>query len=327
MRRREFITLTGGAAVLWPLAAQALDPSSRPLIAVLNLGSESSVSPRVRTFIQAMQSLGYVDGRNYDLAVRYADGQLEQLSALADELARLKPILFVAGSTPTTLAARQASGTIPIVSVGVVDPVGLGLAANEARPGGQVTGTLTSVEGLPGKQLALAAEVISSATRFGLLVNPNNKGHKVQRQSAETTAASLSRLLVFADAGTPDELDGAFKFLLRERVDLVLVLSDPFFYKEAKRIAVLAANQRLPTMYAFREHVEAGGLMSYGISLNANWNRAAYFADKILKGAKPGDIPIELPTKLELVINLRAAKAIGITIPESFLLRADEVIE
>jgi putative tryptophan/tyrosine transport system substrate-binding protein len=327
MKRREFIGLMSSAAGAWPLAAHAQGPSSRPLIAILNLNSASSVSPRVRGFIQAMRDLGYAEGRGYDLAERYADGQLERLPVIANELARLNPNLFVTGSTPATFAAYQASQTIPIVSVALVDPVGLGLAANEGRPGGRVTGTLISIDGLTGKQLALAIEVIPGARRFGLLVNPRNQGHAVQRQNAETTTAALSRSLVFAEASTSNDLDGAFQILAREHVDLVLVLPDPVFNKESRRIAVLAAAQRLPTMYSFREYVEAGGLMSYGVSLSANWHRAAYYADRILKGSKPGDIPIELPTKLELVINLSTAKAIGITIPEQLLLRADEVMD
>jgi putative ABC transport system substrate-binding protein len=254
MQRRDFITLIGGAAV-WPLAARAQAPSGRPLVAILNLNSASSVSPRLRGFVQAMGDLGYVEGRDFDRAERYADGQLERLPVIADELVRLKPSLFVTGSMPATFAAQQASKTIAIVGVSLVDPVGLGLAASEARPGGQVTGTLSSIDGLIGKQLALAIEVIPGATRFGLLFNPRNQGHAVQRQGAETAAAALSRSLVFAEADKPNDLDRAFQALVRERADLVLVLPDPVFNRENRRIAVLAAAQRLPTMYAFREYV------------------------------------------------------------------------
>jgi putative ABC transport system substrate-binding protein len=228
---------------------------------------------------------------------------------------------------PAAFAARQASKTIAIVGVGLVDPVRLGLAASEARPGGQVTGTLISIDGLPGKQLALATEVLPGATRFGLLVNPGNQGHAVLRREAETAAASLALSLVPVEASSPTDLDRAFQALARKRVELLMVLADPVFNRENRRIAVLAAAKRLPTMYSFREYVEAGGMMSYGVSLSANWQRAAYYVDRILRGAKPGDLPIELPTKLELVINLSTAKAIELPIPERFLLRADEVIE
>jgi ABC-type uncharacterized transport system substrate-binding protein len=326
VRRREFITLLGGAAA-WPVAARAQAPSNRPMVAVLNLNSASSASPRVRGFREAMRDFGYVEGQNLDVTERYADGQLDRLPIFVDDLARLKPSLFVTGSMPATFAVHQASKTIPIVGVGLVDPVGLGLAANEARPAGHVTGTLISIDGLPGKQLALAMELIPGATRFGLLINRHNQGHAVQRKNAESAVAALSRSLVVAEAGSPDDLDGLFQTLARERADLVLVFPDPVFNRANRRIAVLAAANRLPTVYAFREYVEAGGMMSYGVSLSANWRRAAYYADKILKGTAPGDIPIELPTRLELVINLSTAKAIGITIPEHLLLRADEVIE
>jgi putative tryptophan/tyrosine transport system substrate-binding protein len=326
MRRREFITLLGGAAT-WPLATRAEGPSGRPLIAILNLNSGSSVSPRLRGFLQAMHDLGYVEGRDFDLAERYADGQLERLPVIANELVRLNPNLFVTGSMPAAFAAKQASKTIAIVGVGLVDPVGLGLAASEARPGGQVTGTLISIDGLPGKQLALATEILPNANRFGLLVNPGNQGHAVLRREAETAAASLALSLIPVEASSPTDLDRAFQALARERVELVMVLNDPVFNRENRRIAVLAAAKRLPTMYSLREYVEAGGMMSYGVSLSANWRRAAYYVDRILRGSRPEDLPIELPTKLELVINLGTAKAIELPISEQFLLRADEVIE
>ena len=226
-----------------------------------------------------------------------------------------------------TFAAKQASKTIAIVAVSLVDPVGQGLVANDARPGGQVTGTLTSIDGLPGKQMALAIEAMPGATRFGLLVNPANPGHATQQRGAEAAATALTRSLVRVEARSSSDLDSAFQVLERERADLVLVLSDPVFNRSSRRIAVLAAAKRLPTIYSLREDVETGGMMSYGVSLSANWRRAAYYVDRILKGAKPGELPIELPTKLELVVNLSTAKALGLTIPEAFLLRADEVIE
>jgi putative ABC transport system substrate-binding protein len=327
VNRREFIALIGGAAAAWPLAARAQVPSGGPLVAILNLNSASSVAPRLRGFLQAMRDLSYVEGRDFDIAERYADGQVDRLPGIANELSRLKPRLFVTGSMPAAFAALRASETIAIVGIGLVDPVGSGLAASEARPGGRVTGTLVSIEGLTGKQLAFGIEVIPSASRIGLLVNPRNQGHAFLRRDAETAAASLTRSLVPVEAGSPADLDRAFQSLVDEHVELVMVLNDPVFNRENRRIAVLAAAKRLPTMYSLREYVEAGGLMSYGLSLGANWRRAAYFVDRILKGDRPGDLPIELPTRLELVINLSTAKAIGVTVPEEVLLRADEVIE
>jgi putative ABC transport system substrate-binding protein len=274
-----------------------------------------------------MRDAGYVEGRDFDIAERYADGQVDRLPLIANALSRLKPRLFVVGSMPAAFAALQASETISIVCIGLVDPIGSGLAASEARPGGRVTGTLVSTEGLTGKQLALGTEVIPNASRIGLLVNSRDQGHAFLRRDAETAAASLSRSLVTVEANSPADLDRAFQALVRERVEFVIVLPDPVFNRENRRIAVLAAAKRLPTIYSFREYVEAGGLMSYGISLGANWRRAAYYVDRILQGTKPGDLPMELPTKLELVINLSTARAIELPISEQFLARADEVIE
>jgi ABC-type uncharacterized transport system substrate-binding protein len=325
--RRKFLAMLGGAAAAWPVGARAQAASSRPLIAILNLNSASSVSPRLRGFLQAMRDAGYVEGRDFDIAERYADGHDERLPVIAEELSRLKPSLFVTGSMPAAFAALRASETIAVVGIGLVDPVGSGLAASEARPGGRLTGTLISIEGLTGKQLAFGIEVIPGATRVGLLVNPRNQGHAFLRQDAETAAASLARTLVSVEASAPSDLDRAFQALVRDRVELLMVLNDPVFNRENRRIAVLAAAKRLPTMFSLREYVEAGGMMSYGLSLGANWRRAAYFVDRILKGDRPGDLPIELPTRLELVINMSTAKAIGVTIPEQVLLRADEVIE
>src|SRR5262245_38540629 len=255
MRRRAFIAGLGSAAA-WPIAVRAQTPISRPLIAVLNLNSASSVSPRLRGFLQEMRDLGYVKGHDFDLAERYADGQLERLPVIADELVRLNPSLFVTGSMPAAFAAKQASKTTAIVGVGLVDPVGLGLAASEARPGGQVTGTLISIDGLPGKQLALATEILPGATRFGLLFNPGNQGHAVLQRGAEVAAAALGRSLVSVEASSPNDLDSAFQALARERVELIMVLNDPVFNKESRRIAVLAAAKRLPTMHSLREYVE-----------------------------------------------------------------------
>jgi putative tryptophan/tyrosine transport system substrate-binding protein len=329
MQRREFIRVLAGGTFFaqQPFLALAQGVQSRPLIAILVLNSASSVSIRLRGFLQTMRDIGYVEGRDFTLVERYGDGQLDRLPILADELARLKPSLFITGSVPATFAAKRASETTPIICVSLADPVGLGLVASEARPGGQVTGTLDTVDGLSGKQLALAAEAIPGATRVGLLVNGGNQGHSLQRQGAEAAASKLALTLTSEDVRSPNDVDEAFQDLMRKRIQMLLVLQDPIFLKEAQRIAALAAGVRLPTIYTIREFVEAGGMMSYGVSLTGNWRRVAFYVDKIFKGAKPGDLPVELPTKLELVINLKTAKAIGFKFPESFLLRADEVIE
>jgi putative ABC transport system substrate-binding protein len=281
----------------------------------------------VTGFAQRLQELGYVVGRDVDIVYRYADGDLARLPMLADELVRLKPDVLVAFSTQAAIAASQATAAIPIVAANVTDPVAFGLVASHARPGGNVTGTLATLDTLPEKQLALAAEVVPRAVKVGMLLNVGFQAHAVQRKGAEGAAAALAIKLMPVEVRLPDDLDAAFRSLARERVDGVLVLQDPMFLTERRRIAMLAIAARLPTMFGFREHVEAGGLMSYGIDLRANFRRAADYLDKILKGTKPSDLPVELPTKFELVVNLKTAKTIGLTIPESFLLRADEVIE
>jgi putative ABC transport system substrate-binding protein len=244
-----------------------------------------------------------------------------------DELVRLKPDVVVASNTQLAIAMRQATAAIPIVAATVTDPVGFGLVASHARPGGNVTGMLSTLDTLPEKQLALAAEIVRGTVKMGMLLNPGFQAHAIQRKGAEAAAAGLVIKLVPVEVRLPDDLDAAFQSLARERCDSVLVLQDPMFLTERRRIAMVAIAARLPTMFGFREHVEAGGLMSYGIDLRTNFRRVADYVDKILKGTKPADLPVELSTKFELVVNLKTAKAIGLTIPESFLLRADEVIE
>jgi ABC-type uncharacterized transport system substrate-binding protein len=326
IRRREFITLLGGAAAAWPRGVLAQVLSRRPLIAVLSAQSSASASRLVSGFAQRLQELGYVAGRDVDIAYRYADGDLARLPALADELVRLTPDVLVAFSTQASIAASQATAAIPIVAANVTDPVAFGLVASHARPGGNVTGTPT-LDTLPEKQLAFAAEVVRGAVKVGMLLNVGFQAHAVQRKGAEGAAAALAIKLMPVEVRLPDDLDAAFQSLARERVDGVLVLQDPMFLTERRRIAMLAIAARLPTIFGFREHVEAGGLMSYGIDLRANYRRAADYVDKILKGTKPGDLPVELPARFELVINLKTAKALGIDVPLHLQQLADEVIE
>jgi putative tryptophan/tyrosine transport system substrate-binding protein len=343
VRRREFITLFGGAAAAGPLAAplllggaiftQAPLPalaqvsSRRPLIAVL-VGASSTISSRyVSGFPQGMQEFGYVEGRDCDIVYRYADGDLARMPALADELIQLKPDVVVSSTTAGVLAVKHAAPMIPIVGAAMTDPVGFGLVASHARPGGQVTGILITLDTLPGKQLELIRELKPRATTIGVLGSISNPIAAVIRRNAEAAAMALGAKLVPVEISAPDHLESAFDRLLNEHVEIVLVLQEAMFLSERRRIATLATTARLPAMYSFREHVEDGGLMSYGTNLRESFRRAATYVDKILKGAKPGDLPVELPTRLELVVNLKAAKSIGPTIPETFLVRADEVIE
>jgi putative ABC transport system substrate-binding protein len=325
--RRQFITLVGGAAAAWPLAARAQVSTRRPLVAVLHGQSSAAASHYERALAQRMQELGYVAGRDVDIVWRYADGDLTRGPALADELVRLKPDVLVTSNTEFAIAMRQATTAIPIVALNVTDPVAFGLVASHARPGGNVTGILATLDTLPEKQLALAAEIIRGTAKMGMLVDAGFQAHAIHRRGAETAAAKLAIQIMPVEVRLPDDLDTAFQSLARERVDSVLVLQDPMFLTERRRIAMLALSARLPTMFGFREHVEAGGLMSYGIELRANYRRAAEYVDKILKGTKPADLPVELPTKFELVINLKTAKALGLDVPPTLLARADEVIE
>jgi putative ABC transport system substrate-binding protein len=274
-----------------------------------------------------MRELGHAEGVDYSLEVRYADGQYDSVPAQMDELVRLKPDIIVAGTMAGALAAKKLTNTVPIVSESMVDPIGFGVAAGQARPGGNVTGIMLTVEDLPTKLLELALETVPGANRVGLLVNPTNPFHPGFRRSLEVAARTHGVELVASEASTPDDLYAALQRLAHGRVKIGLILQDSMFLNERKRIALFAMAERLPTILGFCEGVEDGALMSYGVNLRESWRRAASFVDKILKGAKPADLPIEFPIKLELLINLITAKALELTIPPTLLARADEVIE
>jgi putative ABC transport system substrate-binding protein len=274
-----------------------------------------------------MRELGYVEGQNWVFEARYADGDLARSPRLAEELLRLKPEVIAVGTMASVLGFKKLTDTIPIVSPVLVDPVGFGLAASHARPGGNVTGVLLTVEDLPSKQLALAVEMVPGTRKIGLLMNPSNPTHAARRGALEGAATTLGIELIALQARVPDHLHAAFETLARHAVTMVLALDDTLFFNERKRIALLAAAARLPTMFGLRQNVEDGGLMSYGVELHESWRRTAAFVGKILKGARAGDLPIEFPTKLELVINLTTAKVLGLTVPPTLLARADEVIE
>jgi putative ABC transport system substrate-binding protein len=292
------------------------------------MGSSSIAAARwLSGFPQGLKEFGYVEGLNIDIAYRYADGDLTRMPGLADELVRLRPDVFVTGTVAGTLAIKRVTAAIPIVNVTLVNPEGLGFVTSIAHPGGQVTGIMSILDSLPGKQLQLALEVLPGASRIGLLVNVGNPAHAVFRRNAEAASASFARKLAPVEVRVPNDLDAAFEAMVRERVDLVLVFPDAMFLSERRRIAALTDASRLPIMYSFREHVEDGGLMSCGSDLHENWRRGAIYVDKILKGAKPGDLPVELPTKFELAVNLKTAEALGLTIPPSIMVLADEVIE
>jgi len=327
LKRRDFITLLSGAAAAWPLAARAQTLRQRPLVGSLQVQSLTASARYASEFLRGMAELGYVEGRNIDLERRYAAGDLKRLPALANELVKIKPDVIMTTTSAAALAFKQATQSIPIVATAMVDPVGFGLAASEARPGGQVTGILISLDTLPGKQLALALEAVPGAAKVGVLMNALNPTTAVYRAGVEAAAGALPIKLVPVEVRGSDDLDAAFQEFAREKVELVFVAQDSFLLSERVRLATLATAARLPTMYGLREHVEAGGLLCYGINVAENFRRAATFVDKILKGAKAGDLPIEAPVRLQLLVNLKTAKSIGLVISESFLVRADEVIE
>ena len=313
-----------------PLAAEAQRPTKVYRIGIL--GNAPPTTPAVarlyEAFAEGLRERGYMEGENLVIERRWAEGRFDRLPDLAAELVRLKVEVIVAGPTPPAVAAKNATGTIPIVMWGVGDPVGQGLVASLARPGGNVTGLSFSVGWETfGKGLELLKETVPKVRRVAVLSNPANASHALAIENVKVAARSLGVQLQLLEARGPEEFEGAFAAMAKERVAALLVPTDPVFFLHRARLAELAAKNRLPSVHSLREYVEAGGLMSYGPSLLDLLRRAATFVDKILKGAKPADLPVEQPTKFELVINLKTAKALGLTIPQSLLLRTDQVIE
>jgi putative ABC transport system substrate-binding protein len=326
--RRVFVgSLTGGLLAA-PLAVEAQPVAKVPRIGVLGSGSRSDLSPRLDPFRQGLRELGWVEGQNIAMEYRFAEGRYDRLPDLAAELVRLRVDLIVAVPTAAVVAAKNATATIPIVMISVGDPVGLGLVASLARPGGNATG-LSYSAGLEifSKQLELLKETVPKVRRVAVLSNPAHPAHPLQIREVNIAARSLGLQLQLLEARGPNEFDGAFAAMAKERVEALLVVVDAMFILHRTRLADLAARSRLPAVYGTRESVEAGGLMSYGPSVRDLFRRSATFVDKILKGAKPGDLPVEQPTQFELVINLKTAKALGLRIPQSLLQRADEVIQ
>ncbi len=325
MRRRDFIARAAGAAAGWPLGARAQVSTKRPLIGVMVAVTRQG-NPVLDAFVRGLRELGYVEGQNIDIAWRFAEGRMDRFPQLAEELVGLMPDVIMAAVTPAAVATRKLTQTIPIVCPLLADPIRFGLIASESRPGGNVTGLLFRIEGLTGKQIELAHELIPNMAKIALLVNVSS-GVIIDRQEAESACQRLGIELVSVEVRAPNDLDTAFQALANNGVQAVVVLVDGMLFNERDRVAALAAAAKLPAIYGFRDHVDAGGLVSYGVSLADNFHRAAAYVVKILKGAKPSDLPVEFATKFEMVINLKAAKALGLTVPPSVLLRADEVIE
>jgi ABC-type uncharacterized transport system substrate-binding protein len=317
--------LFAGAVLALAVTAEAQQPAKVRRIGFL---SPTSADSRVEAFRQGLRELGYEEGRNIRMEYRWANGRFEQLPDLAMELVRLKVDILVAVVTQASIAAKKATSTIPIVMIGVADPVGSGLIASLARTGANITGTSSRTSEIVGKQLELLKETLPKISRVAALWNPANPIFQaIQRTEADDAARALGVRLQLVEARGPDEIDRAFEAVARERTRAVLVLNDPIFTAEGKRIADVSANHRLPTVSGTLEYSEAGGLMAYGPSFPDMYKRAAIYVDKILKGAKPADLPVEQPTKFEFIINLKAAKQIGLTIPPNVLARADRVIK
>ena len=310
----------------WPFAARAEQATrKRPLLGYLITGTRDALGPE--TSLNRLRDLGYVEGQNIEIVTRYADADSSRLPALALELVTLQPDLIVALDPPATVAARKATASIPIVSAILNDPVRLGLIASYARPGGNVTGILSQVEGLPGKQVEIVQQVVPAASMIGVLVNPANPTNAFQQKETEAAGAAKAIKVVTAEAQSKTDLDAALSLLRNARVQAVIVLRDALFVSEARHIAQMATAMQLPTIGSQSSYVQAGGLLSYGVDNIENHRRAADFVEKILKGAKPGELPVEFPTRLVLSINMKTAKALGLDVPWQLQQLATTVIE
>jgi putative tryptophan/tyrosine transport system substrate-binding protein len=326
--RRAFVAGTL-ALLAAPLDTEAQPPAKIHRIGLL--GGSSPTSPEAShlwgAFFQGLRDLGYVEGQNVLIEGRWYGDRSERLPALAAELVRLPVDVIVAGTAPSPEAAKRATSTIPIVMANHSDPVASGLVASLARPGGNVTGLSSVGPELSGKQLQLLKETLPSLSRVAVLTNPTIPSQALSVREMEVAARSLKLQLQVVEARAPSEFADAFSAATRERAGGLVVLGGSVFFAHRPRLVELAAQNRLPTMYGPREFAQVGGLMAYGVDIRDSWRRAAGYVDRILKGAKPADLPVEQPTKFELVINLKAAKALGLTIPPSVLARADQVIE
>jgi putative ABC transport system substrate-binding protein len=326
MKRHGFVVFVLSVAIVF--SSEALSQKSQPvLIGVLEGASEVTMAPRYDAFRAKLRELGYVDGVNIRLEYRYADGFIDRLPTLAAELVRLQPALIVSAPVPANIAMSKATSTIPIVMANGADPVAFGLVKSLSHPGGNITGLTNFAEDLASKQIDIIRELLPKLARIGTIVNVENPLHVPQWRETQDAAAKASLALVRFDYHSPDDLERAFAQFAQEKVEAVLVPPDVSFAALRARIAKLAEQARLPSIFFNRESVVAGGLLSYGPDNVANYRRAAVFVDKILKGAKPGELPVERPNAIELVINLNTARTLGLTIPPTLLARASAVIE
>ena len=329
IRRREFIALIGGAAAAWPVAARAQQPTKVWRVGFLAGASRPAyLGPSVYGgFTQGMREHGYVEGTDFIIEWRFAEGRFDLFPALAAELVRLNVDVIVVGAGNAVPAVQSATKTIPVVMGSALDPVGRGFVSSLARPGGNITGLANSQDDTAPKQLELLTIAMPTLTRVGLGINPANPGHVSTLKVARAVAEKTGRMLFSVEMRNADEVPTAFAALSNEHVGAVMVPGDAFFFSQRQRIAEMALKNRLPTIFAQREYVEVGGLMSYGENLTDFYRRAAFYVDRIFKGASPADLPVQQPTRFFLTINLKTAKALGVDLPPTLLARADEVIE
>ncbi len=326
MRRREFITLLGSAAT-WPLAAQAQQQGVKlATIGLLGSGTAAAQSTWTAAFVQRMRELGWIEGRNLRIEYRWAEGHTERLAGLARELVQLNVDVILTHNTPPPLAAKQATSVIPIVFATAGDPVGSGIVASLARPGGNITGLSSEAPDAAGKKLELLREVVPGLHRLATLADVNNPYATIDVSKMKQSARALGIEVATFEIRRSEELDSTFE-MLKGRADALYVLPVPLLFTNRVRINTLALSARLPTLHGVREYVEAGGLMSYGPNWPSMWRRAADLVDKILRGTKPADIPVEQPTEFDLIINRTTAKELGLRIPDKLLALANEVIE
>jgi putative ABC transport system substrate-binding protein len=328
MKRRVFIAALGAAAAAWPFATNAQQATRLPLVGLVSPLTQAAATRNVEGFRKGLRELGYVEGQNIALEFGFAEGRPSRLPEVAAALVALKPKVIVVGSSAGILAAHRTTKSIPLVMITDDDPIALGLVRGLARPGGNVTGTwMAGDEALFGKRLALLKDVAGGVLRVGAFLNPGDASDGTAFRVLPAAAHALGFDLRISEVRDATSLDAAFTSAVGAGVQALYVSQSPLFMSNRKEVVAIAARTRLPAMYGWREFAEAGGLASYGPNLSDIYGRSAEFVDKILKGANPADLPVEIPTRFELVVNLKAAKAMGLSIPDAFLLLADEVIE
>jgi ABC-type uncharacterized transport system substrate-binding protein len=327
MRRRKFVALLGGVVAAWPFAARAQHGGKIPRVGFMGNSTAALEANLIGPFREGLREHGYEEGRNVEIVFRWAEGRYERFPALIAELIAANVDVIVTAGTPAALAVKKATSTVPVVMAAVGDPVGTGIVSSLARPGGNITGLSGTAPDLEGKRLELLREVVPNLSQVAFFLNPANALHDISLRQARAAANTLHIKLLSQEVRRSEDLDGAFASIVKERPGGLLILADRVFLYDRERLMKFATERRLPSVNAYRELVEAGGLMSYGPSYEDMHRRAADYVDKNLKGAKPSDLPIEQPTKFNLLINAKAAKALAIALPPTLLARAGQVIE